>query len=208
MYRVHPSSPTAWSRKYLPDGSSKSSDRPDQHVRCSAWLRTEAPRCGQLQGCPSRSGRMPLGGLSDLTSESPRGIHHGQKCRCRHLSSLCSFFFVVIAGLTVRARITWCQDRQYVLVNGASTGPSRTVYRLNGLGRRDLDPGLLGGSASVARLTTRHLRQRPRHLPARPGPLPAVCGRESFMSDGLVNIPTMPTDGLNLSAGFIPPSRT
>ena len=60
----------------------------------------------------------PLGGLSDLTSESPRGIHHGQKCRCRHPSSLCSFFFVVIAGLTVRARITGRQDRQYVLVNG------------------------------------------------------------------------------------------
>ena len=50
-------------------------------------------------------------------------------------------FFVVIAGLTVRARITGRQDSQYVLVNRASTGPSRTVYRLNGLGSRDLDPG-------------------------------------------------------------------
>jgi hypothetical protein len=81
-------------------------------------------------------------------------------------------FFVVIAGLTVRARITGRQDSQYVLVNRVLTGLSRTVYRLNGLGCRDLDPGLLGGSASVARLTTRHLRQRPRHLSARPARCP------------------------------------
>lgn len=56
-------------------------------------------------------------------------------------------FLAVLGGLIVHARITRRQDRQYVLVSGVPVGLSRAVCRLNGLGSRDLDPALLGGTA-------------------------------------------------------------
>jgi hypothetical protein len=56
-------------------------------------------------------------------------------------------FLAVLAGLLIHARITRRQDRQYVLVNGIPVGLSGAVCRLNGLGSRDLDPALLGGTA-------------------------------------------------------------
>ena len=56
-------------------------------------------------------------------------------------------FLAVLAGLIIHARITRRQDHQYVLVKEAPVGLSRAVCRLNGLGSRDLDPALLGGTA-------------------------------------------------------------
>jgi hypothetical protein len=68
------------------------------------------------------------------------------------LPVIAAFVFVaVIAGLVVHAHLTRRQDRQYVLVNGVSSGLPRMVCRLNGLGCRDLDPALLRRGARVAR---------------------------------------------------------
>ena len=54
-----------------------------------------------------------------------------------------ALFLVVIVGLTVVAVAVRREDRGYTLVGEAPDLLSRGTRRLNGVGRRDLDPELL-----------------------------------------------------------------
>jgi hypothetical protein len=51
-------------------------------------------------------------------------------------------FVAVLAGFVVHALVVRREDRQYSLVNDAPGRLSGLVRRLNGVGRRDLDPEL------------------------------------------------------------------
>lgn len=124
MYWVHPSSLTAWSRKYLPDGSSKSSisaglDKPDDgRARRTGW---------QLPGGHVLAARRPPSSLAARQREEtgPRvevGGHRAGR-RCPVVASL--MFFAAWAGLIVHAYVTRRQGHQYVLVNGLSGDLSR-----------------------------------------------------------------------------------
>lgn len=66
-------------------------------------------------------------------------------------------FFAALAGPVVRGYVTKRQGCQYMLVNGVLTSLSRAVCRLNGLGRRGLDP-MLPGAAPGRGLTSPQLR--------------------------------------------------
>jgi hypothetical protein len=122
----YPSSPTAWSRKYLPDGSSKSSisaglDKPDGELgtrtdgAVSAWPASAQPSVRRGRRCkvwPAR--RFP---------RAEGGGHRGQ-CRCpRH-----RFAYVLRSswlGWSFTPMSRGVQNRQYVLVNGVLVGPVR-----------------------------------------------------------------------------------
>jgi hypothetical protein len=105
-----PSSLTAWSRKYLPDGSSKSSisaglDKPDDgRARRTGW---------QLPGGHVRAARRPGGPSSPATRHVATGprveveaIVAGRRCRVVVLL----MFFAAWAGLVVRVYVTRRQD--------------------------------------------------------------------------------------------------
>jgi len=54
-----------------------------------------------------------------------------------------ALFLVVIVGLAVVAFVVRREDRRYTLVGEAPDRLSRGTRRLNGVGRRDLDPEFL-----------------------------------------------------------------
>ena len=202
MYWVHPSSPTAWSRKYLPDGSSKSSisaglDKPDD----GPTKRTGRQLPGGSRPQHPAPGESPRwrGNVKSVVPRRKReAIVAGR--RCTVVAVL--VFFAALAGPVVRGYVTRRQGCQYMLVNGVSTSLSRAVRRPNGLGRRGPDP-MLRGAAPGRGLTSPQLRSgRPVYrlaLPVRP-----PCGAGEILRPPSRNIPVIPTTGLAGLAGFIP----
>lgn len=169
MYPVHPSSPTAWSRKYLPDGSSKSSisaglDKPD----VGPSKRTGRQLPGGSRPCrPAPGGSPRWRGQVKIVAPAAEGeaIVAGRRCSVAALL----VFLAAPAGLVVRAYATRRQGGQYMLVNRVLASLSRAVCRLNGLGSRGLDR--CSSVGTMARLTSPQSRQRPTRPPPRsPGP--------------------------------------
>jgi hypothetical protein len=61
-------------------------------------------------------------------------------------------FLAVLIGLVVHALVVRREDRQYSLVNDAPGRLPGLVRRLNGVGRRDLDPELFRTAGTLVRL--------------------------------------------------------
>jgi len=169
MYPVHPSSPTAWSRKYLPDGSSKSSisaglDKPD----VGPSKRTGRQLPGGSRPCrpaPRRVSSLARPGEERGPAAEGEAIVAGRRCSVAALL----VFLAAPAGLVVRAYATRRQGDRYMLVNSVLASLSRAVCRLNGLGSRGLDR--CSSVGTIARLTSPQSRQRPPRPPPRsPGP--------------------------------------
>jgi hypothetical protein len=200
----YPSSPTAWSRKYLPDGSSKSSisaglDKPD----VERGTRTDGqPRRGPHPH--SRVSGEAVGAKCGPARRFPRaeaGGHRGQRRWPRH-----RFAYVLRRswpGWSFTAMSRGVRIASMCWSTGYWPGLSCTVCRLNGLGSRGLDPTLLQ-RCNTARLRSPQARQRPhRQSPRSPGP-PARGQRALVMCGIPQNIPAIPTAGAARLAGFIP----
>jgi hypothetical protein len=174
MYWVHPSSPAAWSRKYLPDGSSKSSisaglDKPDDGpTKRTGWQLPggSRPRHPAPGGSPRWRG--------NVKSAAPRrkreAIVAGR--RCSVVAVL--VFFAALAGRLFAATSRGAKATSICWSTGYQPA-CPAVRRLNELGRRGLDP-MLPGAAPARGLTSPRLRSgRPVYclaLPARPAPRP------------------------------------
>jgi hypothetical protein len=200
----YPSSPTAWSRKYLPDGSSESSisaglDKPDDELD----TRTDGQPLRGLHP-PSRVSGEAVGAKCGPARRFPRaeaGGHRGQ-CRCpRHRfayvlrRSWPGWSFTPMSRGVRIASMCWS--------TGYWPGLSGTVCRLNGLSSRGLDPTPLQPvQHSTAEVLTSSVATTPSiaslSRSARPRAARACHVRHPQ------KVPAIPTAGAARLAGFIP----